>query len=75
MRLEEFLIELRELLRRESDITPEMRLRDMEEWDSMAIMEMISWFSTRFGLELTFDHFRRLDTVADLAALCSQIEQ
>lgn len=75
MLLHDFLGELQELLRRESPLAPQMRLRDIEEWDSMAIMEVIAWFGESFNRELTFETFKRLETVGDVAALALEPKQ
>lgn len=73
MELADFLIEFQELLQRDVPVAPENQLIDLEEWDSLAIMAVIAWFDKQFGRTLNFGNFKGLQTVADVAALSSEI--
>lgn len=73
MQLKEFLTEFQDLLQRDDPLSPDSRLEDLDEWDSLAIMAVIAWFDKRFGRTLNFGNFKGLQTVADVAALSSEI--
>lgn len=74
MQLKEFLTEFQDLLQRDDPLSPDSRLEDLDEWDSLAIMAVIAWFDKRFGLTLNFGNFKGLKTVADVAALSPEIQ-
>ena len=73
MHLKEFLTEFQDLLQRDDPLSPDSRLEDLDEWDSLAIMAVIAWFDKQFGRTLNFGNFKGLQTVADVAALSSEI--
>lgn len=74
MELATFLIEFQDLLQRDEPLCPASRLDELEEWDSLAVMAVIAWFDKHFGLSLKFGDFKRLRTVADVAALSPDIQ-
>ena len=74
MQLKEFLTEFQDLLQRDDPLSPDSRLEDLDEWDSLAIMAVIAWFDTQFGRTLNFGNFKGLQTVADVAALSPEIQ-
>lgn len=69
MKQADFLILLQDILQRDKSIVMEDILRDMDEWDSLSIMALIAYFDKYHGIILTFEHFKKITTVADLAAL------
>lgn len=69
MKIELFLSELQDILQRDDPIHLDDVLIDIEEWDSLAMMALIAWFDKRQGVSITFNHFKNIITVADLAAL------
>lgn len=73
MKIDTFLLELQEILQRDQAIKLDDSLSDMEEWDSLAIMALIAWFGKHLDLALTFNHFKDLKTVADVASLSPAI--
>ncbi len=64
-----FLQELQDLLQRDASITPDMLLRDMEEWDSLAMMSCMAYFDRHFNVKTNISHYKELRTVTDLMAL------
>ena len=73
MQLKEFLTEFQDLLQRDDPLSPDSRLEDLDEWDSLAIMAVIAWVDKQCGRTLNFGNFKGLKTVADVAALSSEI--
>ena len=64
-----FLEDLRDLLQRDDPIDPDMELRNIEEWDSLAMMSCIAYFDKHFKMKTTISQFMQLRTVSDLIAL------
>ncbi len=66
MTINEFLAELQDSLQREEELTLEMVLKDLPEWDSLAMMSVVVLFDKHFNKKLTFSDFENLKTVSDL---------
>jgi acyl carrier protein len=64
-----FLEELHEILQREDPLTPDTALRDMEEWDSLAVMACMAWLGGKFGVKTRFSQYKKLRNVDDLMRL------
>ena len=69
MTLEKFLKEFQDLLQRDDPVALHTLLRDVEEWDSLAVMACIAYLDKKFGVATTFASYKNLQTVADIAAL------
>jgi acyl carrier protein len=65
----QFLETLQELLQRDEPIAVDMPLKDIAEWDSLAVMSCMAFFDKKFGIKTTFKQYKRLGSVADLIAL------
>jgi acyl carrier protein len=65
----EFLEELREILQRDEPIEADMKLRDMEEWDSLAAMSCMAYFAKHFKVKTKIAQYKKLCRVSDLIAL------
>lgn len=63
----EFLVAMRDVLQRDDDLTMDMPLKDIEEWDSLAIMGTAAFVQYRFSVRLIMDDFRQMRTVRDIA--------
>ena len=61
-----FLNDFQDLLQCDMAITPEVRLGDLEEWDSMAMMACMAYMDKKFGTTLRFSQFKEMKTVSDL---------
>ena len=48
-----------------SELTPETRLVDMSEWDSIAALSFISMMDEEFGKEFKGSEFKKIVTVQD----------
>ncbi|MCL1925508.1 MAG: acyl carrier protein [Syntrophorhabdaceae bacterium] len=64
-----FLEDLRDLLQRDDPIDPDMELRNIAEWDSLAMMSCIAYFDKNFSVKTTISQFTQLRTISDLVAL------
>ena len=69
MTVEQFLTDVQDLLQRDDPVTMETPLRDMAEWDSLAVMACIAWLDKQFGVKTTFASYRELRAVDDIVAL------
>ena len=69
MKKEDFLVELEDLLQRDDPCNEEDDLNDYEEWDSLSKMSIMAYYSKNFGIKLSLDSFRNINTVSDLIKL------
>lgn len=67
----ELLEEIKETLQRDEEISLEMKLEDIEEWDSLANISMISLYDQLFETVVTSDKLKSCNTVDDLINLVS----
>lgn len=65
----EFLAELQELLQTESALKETDTLEKLEEWDSLAIMILISFYDRNFDLKYMYEDVQACKTPADLVNL------
>lgn len=63
----EFLAILQDIIQSETPPALDQPLAEIEEWDSMAVMAVIAYFDTTFGVPLRFDDFAQMKTVRDVA--------
>ena len=68
MTREEFLIEMLDVLQREDELTFDMELQDLDEWDSLAVMATMAFLDKQFGVKTTLHDYEIMKTVEDIAA-------
>ena len=66
MNKEQFLEEFKDVLQRDEDLTLDMALEDIDEWDSLSKMATIAFVDKEFGKKLTFSDFDEMVTVSDI---------
>lgn len=66
MTKQEFLEKLQDVLERDDEITEDMVLADMEEWDSLAAMAVMAFFNRQLSITLLPAEVREMKTVQDL---------
>ncbi|AXY02127.1 TPA: acyl carrier protein [Vibrio vulnificus] len=69
MNKEQFLEELTDVLQLEDAINESTNLKELEEWDSMAHLGVISMFDIEFSKNITNAELKNIETVSDLMAL------
>ena len=67
MTREDFLIEMQDVLQRDDELTFEMSLADIEEWDSLSIMATMAFLEKNFGIRTTFSDYKTMNTIEDIA--------
>ena len=67
----ELLEEIKIILQRDKKISFDMKLEDIEEWDSLAIISIISLYDKLFGFLITIDKLIMCKTIDDLVELVS----
>lgn len=72
MTQEELLNQLADAMQRDEELKAEMLLSEIEEWDSLAIVSMISLYDQLFGLKITGNTLREAKSVQDLLNLAPQ---
>ena len=68
MKKEEFLELLAETIDTEEELSEQMSLGDIDEYDSIAILSLMSMYD-ELGVKVTPNDFKDLKTVADLIKL------
>ena len=66
MTRKEFLEKLQDVLERDEEITEDMVLADMDEWDSLAAMAVMAYFNKSLSITLFPAEVREMKTVMDL---------
>lgn len=72
MTQKELLNHLADAMQRDEELKPEMLLNELEEWDSLAIVSMISLYDQLFSLKITGNTLREAQSVQDLLNLAPQ---
>lgn len=66
----EKLASLEEIMELDSDVlTPDTRLEDLEEWDSLSALSFVVLLNDEFSRQITGSDIRALVTVADMMKL------
>lgn len=73
MNKQEFLEELTEIMQLNETIKLSAPLTDIEEWDSMAHLGVISFFDMEFCIELSIDKLKNIQTVDELLSLAGTL--
>lgn len=69
MTKEDFLLELEDILQTDDPIEIDLQLEDLEEWDSLAMMAVMSYYKKNFGINVTLKELKEIKSPADLIAL------
>ena len=64
-----FLIQFQDIIERHSPIVPEEVLRDMEEWDSLAALSLVSMVDDEYGVVISSEDLEKVVTVQDMIDL------
>lgn len=69
MKIKEFLQKLYKELEIESvnELTLDTELHNLDEWDSLTLLVLISFIESEFNLNLTADEINNFEKVSDLA--------
>ena len=62
----EFLEKLQDVLERDEEITEDMVLSDMDEWDSLAAMALMAFFNNTLNITLLPAEVREMKTISDI---------
>ena len=63
----EFLTQMQDILQTDEELTFDMALDDLEEWDSLAKMATVAFLDSKFGVKTTFADFKSIKTLEDIA--------
>lgn len=69
MTTSEFLVKFKDILQRDDDVTLDMQLADMDEWDSLSVMAVMAWFDLTLGVKLSYKAIEEQKTVQGIIAL------
>ena len=71
MKESELLEEIKETLQRDEDLTLDMKLEDLKEWNSLANISIIALFDQLFEVVVPADELLKCQTINDLLQLVS----
>lgn len=69
MNKSQFLATLQDMLQCDEALQEDTVLAEREEWDSLAIMVLVTFFDKNLGQHIAYDDIRKCRTIADLIAL------
>ncbi len=69
MTKEDFLLALEDILQTDDPIEIDLQLKELEEWDSLAMMAVIAYYKKTFGINIVLKELKEIKTPADLIAL------
>ena len=67
----ELLEEIKITLQREEGLSSDTKLKDIEEWDSLAYISIISLYDKLFDFLITIDKLKKYKNIGDLIKLVS----
>jgi acyl carrier protein, putative len=67
MTRDEFLVEMQDVLQTEEDLTLDMPLAEIPEWDSLAIMSTMAFLDSRMGVKTGMADYAAMKTIGDIA--------
>jgi acyl carrier protein len=65
MKLQEFLEELQDVIDTEMELEPSTLLEDIEEYDSIAVLSLMSFFD-ELGVDISAGEFEKFERVSDI---------
>lgn len=74
MTKDELLAHLQDALQREDALSEDMMLEDIEEWDSLAILSVISLYDSLFHIKVFGNELRECKSIKDVILLAKDIE-
>ena len=69
MTINEFLVQLADLIEIEDKLSLDINLKDYEEFDSMAIMSLVAFLHKNFGKQFNARQLNQVETVESLVEL------
>ena len=67
MTRDEFLTQMLDVLQREDELTFDMELQDIDEWDSLAVMATMAFLDKQFGVKTSISDYNSMKTIEDIA--------
>lgn len=64
--MDKFMEKLEEILDTEKELTPQTRLSEIEEWDSLSIISFLAMANVEYGKSLRKADFAGAETLQDL---------
>ena len=72
MKKEEFLVALEDILQVDDPISENQNLDNFEEWDSLSKMATMAYFDKSFGIKLSLNDLKDINSVSDLIKLAGE---
>ncbi len=62
----EFLEKLQDIFETDIELTEDMALNDLEEWDSLSMMAVMAFLNKSLSIHLLPDEVKKITTIGDL---------
>ena len=69
MNKEDFLKELQEIMQRDEPVAGNEEVSVIDEWDSMTILGVMSFFDMEFSIDLSVEQMNKIKNIQELIAL------
>ena len=69
MKKNEFLTAMEDVLQMEDELTETQVLTELDEWDSLSKMAVMAYYKKNFGIEISLNDLKDLQSVQDLINL------
>ena len=63
---EEFLSKMQDVLQTEDELSFDMILGDLAEWDSLSVMATMAFLDKNFGVKTTMQDYKLMKTIGDI---------
>lgn len=67
----ELLNEIKNIMQRDEDITVDMKVSNLPEWDSLSIMSIVALYEEKFHKTFQYKDIQEVNTLDDLINLVS----
>ena len=62
----QFLENIKDLLDTETELTVDTKFRELDEWDSLATLSTIAMVDDEYGIVISANELRQLETLGDI---------
>ena len=72
---EQFVSILKDIMQVEFDISDNMKLDELDEWDSLTKMQIVTWLKKHYKYSVSYDVINSIKEVSDLTNLVLEIDK
>jgi len=69
MKKQDLIEEIKNVMQREKNLTLEMELKDIEEWDSLTVVGIAALYDKFMGIKIEINDINKCKTISDIVKL------